>query len=437
MLTNLAQRAIGRLPPSSLPLGGDLAKNGGRPVRDIRLRPWASLADSNFMRWHTEMRAVFRQIFVQGVEGLPQPLAEQFARQWAAYCGCRYGLLLTNGTDALRIGLAAVFDHDGLEYGGEIIVPNLSFIATATAPLDRRFGVAFVDIDRRTLLLDPERVEEAIIPGKTRAILPVHLFGQPANMTALKAIADKHGLMIVEDAAQAHGAVWETGPVGSLGQAAGFSFQSSKNLACGEGGALTTNDKQVFERAYSMHNAGRSRIGDGRWEHATLGWNSQITEYQAGLLIHRFNAFDRMQAGRHKNFQYLSQLIRDVTCLEPVALHAGVRADKCAMAMRYADIGGLSLGNFLALVHAEGAPIHRAFTASMSDQPVMQNLIERRPEYFRCLPTPVADQSAQETVVIRQNVFLGTTGDMEDIIAAIKKVEQHCAKNRTHAHQLA
>ncbi len=148
MLRNLARRTIGRLPPSSLRLTGELAKNGGRPVRDIRLRPWASVADGNFMRWHAEMRRVFRRIFVQGVEGLPQPLAEQFARRWAAYCGCRYGLLLTNGTDALRIGLAAVLDHDGLEYGGEIIVPNFSFIATATAPLDRRFGVAFVDIDR-------------------------------------------------------------------------------------------------------------------------------------------------------------------------------------------------------------------------------------------------------------------------------------------------
>src|SRR5262249_19323186 len=226
-----ARQTIGRFPPPPSRLTGKLAKDGGRPVRDSRLRPWASVGDGNFLRWQTEMRGMFRGIFLRGVEGLPQPLAERFAHQWATYCGCRYGLLLTNGTDALRIGLAAVLDHDGLDYGGEVIVPNFSFIASATAPLDRRFGVAFVDVCRGTLLLDPERVEEAIVPGKTRAILPVHLFGQPADMTALKAIADKHGLKIVEDAAQAHGAVWETGPVGSLGHAAGFSFQSFKNLA--------------------------------------------------------------------------------------------------------------------------------------------------------------------------------------------------------------
>src|SRR5205814_8103747 len=134
------------------------------------------------------------------------------------------------------------------------------------------------------------------------------LFGEPADMTALRVIADKHGLKIIEDAAQAHGATRESGPVGSLGDAAGFSFQSSKNLSCGEGGALTTNDEQVFERAYSMHNVGRSRIGGSRWEHHTLGWNCRPTEYQAALLLHRIQKFEHEQAMLHKNFKILRQL---------------------------------------------------------------------------------------------------------------------------------
>jgi dTDP-4-amino-4,6-dideoxygalactose transaminase len=306
-------------------------------------------------------------------------------------------LLLGHGADALRIGLAAVLDHDGLGYGGEVIVPNYSFIASATAPLDRRFGVAFVDVDPGTLLLDPERVEQAILPGKTRAILPVHLFGQPADMTALKVVAYKHGLKVIEDAAQAHGAIWESGPVGSLGQAAGFSFQSSKNLACGEGGALTTNDEMVFERAYSMHNAGRARIRPDRWDHhVSLGWNCRLTEYQASLLIHRFRVFDRMQAIRRKNFQYLRDLMRDVGCLEPLALHAGVHAHGMhmfAMRFRPEHFSGLPVGTFLELVQAEGAPAYRAFGSIISDQPVMQNLMKKRPEYLRRLPTPVADRA--------------------------------------------
>jgi dTDP-4-amino-4,6-dideoxygalactose transaminase len=437
LLKGVARQTIGRFPASPTRLTGTLAMYGGAPVRDTRLRPWASVNEGNFRRW-PRMRNTFRRIYRQGIEGLPQPLAEQFAQQWAHYCGCRFGLLLGHGTDALRFGLAAALDHDGLEYGGEVIVPNYSFIATATAALDRRFGVAFVDVDPATLLLDPARVEEAIVPGKTRALLPVHLFGQPANMNALKAIADKHDLKIVEDAAQAHGAVWETGPVGSLGHAAGFSFQSSKNLASGEGGALTTNDEALFERAYSMQNAGRSRSKAGRWEHVALGWNCRITEYQAGLLIHRFSEFNRQQAVRHGNFRYLRTLMSNLACLEPLALHPGVRAHGMYMfAMRYDQehCGGYPIESFLELVRAEGIPIDRSFASTISDQPAIRNLVGKRPEYFRRLPTPVADQAVSSIVYLPQNVFLGSSKDMEDIVAAIHKVERHCGHNnvRTRA----
>jgi dTDP-4-amino-4,6-dideoxygalactose transaminase len=427
LLRPLARATLGRLPRPAARLTGTLAKEGGIPVRDVRFRPWASDGDGNFLRWQGGVRAQLRRVFLGGVEGLPQPLAQEFAQQWATYCGCRYGLLLMHGTDALRIGLASALDHDGLDYGGEVIVPNFSFIASATAAFDRRFGVACVDVDPTTLLLDPRRVEEAVIPGRTRAILPVHLFGQPADMTALRAIADQHGLKLIEDAAQAHGAIWERGPVGSLGHVGAFSFQSSKNLACGEGGALVTNDEQIFERAHSMHNAGRSRIDGGRWVHVTLGWNCRPTEYQAALLLHRLKTFDQMQTVRRQNAQRLHELMTDIVCLEPVAVHPGVRAHGLYMfAMRYRPerCGGLSVDDFLEYVRAEGAPIHRAFEATISDQPAMRDLIKRRPQYLRCLPTPVADQAVRDTVYIAQSVFLGAASDMDDIAAAIKKVER-------------
>jgi dTDP-4-amino-4,6-dideoxygalactose transaminase len=380
------------------------------------------------------VRPRFRRIFLTGVEGLPQPLAKDFAQQWAQYCGCRYGLLLPHGTDALRIGLAAVLDHDGLDYGGEVVVPNLSFIASATAALDRRFGVAFVDVDPVTLLLDPKRVEEAIIPGRTRAIMPVHLFGQPADMTSLRAIAQKYGLKIVEDAAQAHGAVWETGPVGSLGDAAAFSFQSAKNLTSGEGGAFTTNDEQVFERAYPMHNAGRARVGGQRWEHLSLGWNCRPTEYQAALLLHRFQGFERQQTVRLRNFAKLRELMEDLTCLEPVGVHPGVRRHGMHMfVMRYRSehCAGLSFEAFLEAVQSEGMPIYRAYETTMSNQPAMQALIAKHPTYFRLLPTPIAEQAANDTAYIAHNVFLGTEADMEDIAVGIRKVQQHYAARAT------
>ena len=434
----MARATLGRLPPPSARLSGVLAREGGIPVRNTRYRPWASDRDGRFLDWHRGMRARFRKVFMSGTEGLPQPLAEEFAQQWAEYCGCRYGLLLPHGTDALRLALASILDHDGLDYGGEIIVPNFSFIASATVPLDRRFGLVFVDVDPKTLLLDPTRVEEAIIPGRTRAIMPVHLFGQPADMTALRVIAQMHGLKILEDAAQAHGAVWESGPVGSLGDAAGFSFQSSKNLSCGEGGILTTNDAQVFERAYSMHNAGRAYVDGGRWEHVALGWNVRPTEYQAALLLHRFSQFNRKQSIRKQNFELLRDLIKSVDCVAPLTVDSRVREHGMYMfAMRYRPecCGGVPLHIFLELVQAEGAPIHRAFAATMSDQPAIQQLIERRPQYFRRLSTPVADRAALETVYIAQGVFLGTKSDMQDIVAAIKKVEMWCCKMGAPANQ--
>ena len=136
----VAQQTIGRLPPPASRLTGLLARDGGKRVRDTRLRPWADSRERNGVQWLFRVGPALRKVFASGVEGVPQALAKQFAEQWAEYCGCRFGLLLPHGTDALRIALAAVLHHDGLDYGGEIIVPNLSFIATAGAALDRRLG---------------------------------------------------------------------------------------------------------------------------------------------------------------------------------------------------------------------------------------------------------------------------------------------------------
>ena len=445
----VARQTVGRLPAPVSRLTGRLALNGGTPVRDIRFRPWATDRSRNLLHWLTSVGPAFRSIFLSGVEGLPQSRQKRFATQWAEYCGCRHALMLPHGTDALRLALASVFDHDGLEYGGEVIVPNLSFIASATAALDRRFGVAFVDVDSGTLNIDPESVAAAIIPGKTRAIMAVHQFGQPADMTRLCDIAQRHGLKVIEDAAQAHGAVWENGPVGSLGDAAGFSFQSAKNLNCGEGGILTTNDAQVFERAYSMHNAGRTPELGGRWEHATLGWNCRPTEYQAALLLHRFDLFERQQEDRGVISQNCESCLQTWRVSgRSTSIRLVRRHGMYMFVMRYlpAHCGGISVEEFLRATGAEGAPLHRCYSSTMSAQPVMRNLLARRPEYVRVLPTPVADRAVNEIVYISSSVFLGDDADMEDIAAAVRKVECHygaavqrrgnCTKREYRVHRL-
>jgi dTDP-4-amino-4,6-dideoxygalactose transaminase/predicted dehydrogenase len=371
-----------------------------------------------------------RRIFQTGSEGLPQPLAAEFTKKWADYCGVRYALLLPHGTDALRIALAAALDHDGLEYGGEVIVPNYTFIASANAALDRRCGVALVDVDPQTLNLDPGRVEEAIIPGKTKAIMAVHQFGQPADMEALRGIARKQGLALIEDAAQAHGGLHTLGRTGALGDAAGFSFQSSKNLCSGEGGAFTTDDPDIFERAYGLHNVGRARVGGVRWEHETVGWNCRATEYVAAVLLHRLRTFEAEQQIRHARFQSLRQKLGGVTCVEPLGTGPGVVRHAVFMtALRYRpeQCGGLDIEEFLRLLRAEGLPASRAYDLTLAQQPAFRKLAQKRPDYLRVLPTPVADQAVKEVIFLPHSVFLGTEADMDEIAAAFRKVQAHHA----------
>jgi len=432
MLKRLIKRSLLRMRerriPASRRISGPLVKDGGAPVRNPAMRPWATVELGSAAQWNREVGALLKEVYVRGEEGLPLTRARAFEKRWAEYTKARFALLVGHGTDALRIGLAAALDHDGLEYGGEVIVPNYSFIATATAALDRRFGVAFVDVDPHTLLVDPRRIEEAIIPGKTRAILPVHLFGQPADMTAITDIARRHGLKVIEDAAQAHGAVWETGPVGSLGDVGAFSFQSSKNLSCGEGGALVTSDEEILERAYAMYNVGRSRAAPDRWAHLDLGWNCRPTEYQAVLLNHRLTLLDGQQERRQRNAELLRRHMADLDCVEPLRVQEGVRAHGMYMfAMRYRaeSCDGLAAEAFLEHARAEGAPLVAAFSLTLSGQPAFQKLMKKHPEYFRCLETPVADQATTDTFYIPSNVFLGRPADMEDIFQAMKKVERH------------
>lgn len=426
MAAKSAIRTLPQLPGRPGRLTGTLAKEGGLPVRDQRFRPWPTYPSSSMLDWTTKIAPKFLQIFLTGVEGLPQPMANQFADEWARYCGASYSLLLPHGTDALRVAIASAIDHDGIEYGGEIIVPNLSFIASATTVLDRQFGVALVDVDPETYLIDPQRVEEAIVPGKTRAIMAVHLFGQPADMTALRDIAKRHSLVLLEDAAQAHGAIHELGRVGAIGDAAGFSFQSSKNLSSGEGGAFTTNDSQIFERAYSFHNVGRARRGGQRWGHHSLGFNIRPNEYIAAILLHRLQKLEAEQQRRAENFQRLREYIGDVPCVTPLGIGPGVKRHGVHMfVLRYdgEQCGGLSIQDFMSTLQAEGLPINRGYTATMAQQPALQLIAEKHPQYLRVMPTPVADAAVGNMLFLAHDLFLGTDTDMQEIAAAFKKVQ--------------
>lgn len=204
------------------------------------------------------------------------PETEAFEREFAAFCETKHCIALSSGTAALHLGLLAL----GVQAGDEVITTPNSFLATAEAITYCGGIPAFVDIDPATANLDPRLVERAITP-RTRAILPVHLYGRPADMDALREIAVRHNLRILEDAAQAHGARHRGRRVGALGQAAAFSFYPTKNLgAYGEAGALTTDDDHIAKFA----RAARSHGQTARYQHEFVGYNYRMDGFQAAVL---------------------------------------------------------------------------------------------------------------------------------------------------------
>jgi dTDP-4-amino-4,6-dideoxygalactose transaminase len=209
---------------------------------------------------------------------------EAFEAEFATYCGTRHCIGVANGLDALHLVLRA-WD---IGPGDEVIVPSNTYIATWLAVSQCGATPVPVEPDARSYNIDPERIEAAITP-RTRAILPVHLYGQPARMDDITAIARRHGLRVLEDAAQAHGARWAGRRVGALGDAAAFSFYPGKNLgALGDAGAVTTDDDRLAERLRMLRNYGSRR----KYHNDERGWNSRLDELQAAFLRHKLRQLD-------------------------------------------------------------------------------------------------------------------------------------------------
>ena len=215
---------------------------------------------------------------------------EAFEQAFAAYCGTRHCIGVANGLDALHLILRAY----GIGPGDEVIVPSNTFIATWLAVSHAGATPVPVEPDEFTHNIDPQRLEAAITP-RTRAIIPVHLYGQPADMDPIMAIAGAHGLKVIEDAAQAQGARYHGRRAGSLGDAAGFSFYPGKNLgALGDGGAITTNDAALAERLHQLRNYGARR----KYQHELAGFNSRLDELQAAVLAAKLPHLDAENAAR-------------------------------------------------------------------------------------------------------------------------------------------
>ena len=249
----------------------------------------------------TELREAFERVLDSGWYILGHEV-EQFEREFAGYCGAGHCVGVGNGLDALHLIVRAY----GIGSGDEVIVPSNTYIATWLAVSHAGAVPVPVEPDARTYNIDPARIEAAITP-RTKAIIAVHLYGQPADMDAINAVARRHGLKVIEDAAQAHGARYKTRRVGTLGDAAGFSFYPGKNMgALGDGGAVTTNDPVLAEQVRVLCNYG-SRV---KYHNETKGFNTRLDELQAAFLrvkLPRLDAWnERRKAIAHTYLQALS-----------------------------------------------------------------------------------------------------------------------------------
>ena len=201
---------------------------------------------------------------------------QRFEDKFAKYLGVKHALAVCNGTAALHVALAAI----NVTPGDEIIAPSFSFVATANCALYQGANPIFVDIDPSTYNIDPNKIEEKIT-DKTKAIIPVHYAGQPADMDPIRKIAKQHGIYVIEDAAEAHGALYKGRKAGNLADMACFSFYPNKNMTTGEGGMITTNDDELSEKIRMIRSHGQ----DERYHHVILGYNYRMTDVQAALGI--------------------------------------------------------------------------------------------------------------------------------------------------------
>lgn len=352
----------------------------------------------------------------------------EFEARFAAMHGCRHGIAVVNGTVSLRLALLAA----GIPAEAEVIVPAYTFVSTATAVLEANAVPVFVDIDLETFNIDPAAVAAAITP-QTRAIIPVHFAGQPADMEALMAIAADHDVLVLEDAAHAHGASWCGRPAGSLGHAASFSFQSSKNLTSGEGGIIVTSDDQLAAACRSAHNCGR--VPEGEWyEHHVISGNYRLGEFQGAILNCQLDRLEDQTVTRDRNGTRLARRLAGIPGLHPQRRPADCTRHSHHLFMLRVDpeAFGAPRAALLDGLRAAGVPCSAGYGYPLPDQPLFRNKAfgpylshAAAALDYRTVHCPNAALLCREQAVwLEQSLFLGSDADIDAIGDAFEGVHR-------------
>ncbi|MCK5644287.1 MAG: DegT/DnrJ/EryC1/StrS family aminotransferase [Gammaproteobacteria bacterium] len=358
----------------------------------------------------------------------------RFEQAYAKLLGAKRAVCTVNGTNSLLTALNVL----DVGVGDEVIVSPYTFIATYNVVFSSVALPVFADTDRETFQIDPDKIEEKIT-ANTRAIMPVHILGLPANMDKITAIAKKHNLVVIEDACQAWLAEWRGRKVGTIGDLGCFSFQNSKNLPAGEGGAVVGNDEKLMDRAMSYHNCGRPYGSiQATSRYPIVGTNRRMTEYQAAILLSQIKRLESDTQRRWENAGYLTSRIEDIPGISVHKLYDGVTMAAYHLypfRIKKEQFGGVSRDRFLAALRAEGIPCSPGYglqyrdgviEAALTSKNFMRSFSAARLKQYRQeLVLPENDKLCEEAVWLTQNLLLGTKKDMDDIADAIIKIYEN------------
>ncbi len=369
---------------------------------------------------------------------LGSPTAPRFEQEFQKLTGAKHALAISSGTNALYTMLGAL----NIGPGDEVIIPPYTFIATYNVVVLNYALPIFVDSDIESFQIDANKIESAIT-DRTRVIMPVHIGGSPVDLDTILSVAKKHNIPVIEDACQAHLAEWKGKSVGNWGLAGGFSFQASKNLNSGEGGAILTNDDNFAQNCYRFHTQGQGGNSAGlETGSGTRGTNVRLSEFQAGILLAQMTRLVEQAKKRSENADYLTKLLKEIPGILPAKLYKGVTKSAYHLYMLRYDkekFAGMDRDKFLKALSAEGVPGSGGYGMMNKDAYVTD--LAKNKHYLsiygektmkdwveRTTHCPQNDKLTTQAVWFTQNMLLGSKTDMEQIAEAIIKIQKNAAE---------
>ncbi len=405
---------------------------GGEPIRKESFPSWPVYDASEEERWLDVVRKKGWYRFA----GQTTYVAD-FEKRFTELTGAKYCLAVSSGTTSLITSMNMV----DVGPGDEVIVPPYTFSATINVVLLQHALPVFVDTDIETFQIDTTKIEAALTEN-TRCILPVHLGGAAYDVDAVAKIAVAKNIPVVEDACQSHLAEWRGKKVGTLGKTGCFSFQVTKNISAGDGGAMLTNDEELYHQAYAFHSNGRAFPGmKSPGVYARSGANLRMTEFQGAILLGQLDRVEAQSTTRETNAKRLTARLEKIPGISPAKMYEGCTRNAYHLYMFRYDaekFGGLPREKFLKALSAEGIPGSTGYKKLNKEQYIIDRVTsrpfinvygkQRIDDYLARIECPQNDKLTEEAVWFTQNMLLGPESDMDQIADAIEKIHAHAAE---------